>query len=649
MQDKIGELLIKNKLITESQFNEALEKQQEFPCVPIGQILCQLGFLSAADLNMVLDYNRKRLMLGEILIRQKQIDETKLKNALNKAAKERVPLGQALMRLNYLDEEKLAQAIAAQFDLLYLPMDKFSFDPELARLINVSYAQRLRIVPVGKVGRCVTLAMAYPLRGVELHELAAVIGMEIKPVIARESDIVNAQQRIFRITPRTTQEDKESINFEVSEDISREPVKSRYVDNVISADVDYLVKKIIFLAVKNAASDIHLESREFGMQVRFRIDGMLQSLDLGADALAVNSNAKQIVSKVKILCDMDISEKRRPQDSHFKLNVTKDGVTRSIDFRVSTVPCQFGENVVIRILDKRRGESSLESLGLVAGQVKALSRALEKPTGIFLVTGPTGSGKSSTLYAIMNRVNTNGVKTLTVEDPIEYTIDGVCQSEVNETIGNSFAQLLRSFLRQDPDNIMLGEIRDLETAAIAIRAALTGHTVMSTLHTNDATSAFTRLVDMGLEPTLLASTIRCVLAQRLVRQVCDQCKAAYVPAKDILAEFRFPETTSQQFLRGTGCARCNFTGFAGRRPIAELWLPSNGESLLFNKRPDNLALREVVFNQGHRTTMIEDGLRRVKLGETTLEELLRVVPYEHVEECRHRMARKLFSWDGIQV
>ncbi|MBT0652181.1 GspE/PulE family protein [Geomobilimonas luticola] len=647
MPEKLGELLIRNGLVSEAQFMAALEKQQEFPCVPIGQVLCQLGFLSSVDLNMVLDYNRKRLKLGEILVKQNHLDEAKLNNALQIAEKEHIPLGQALVRLHYLDEEKVARAIAAQYDLPFVPLDTFSFDPELARLINVNYAQRHRIVPIGKVGKVVTLAMAFPLRSAELHELAAVIDMEIKPAIARESDITTAQHRIYRIVARTSQTEKENLHFEVSEDIVRESGKSRYVDDFISADVDYLVKKIISVAIKTAASDIHLESREHGMEVRFRIDGVLQSLDLGQDAVVINDNAKQIVSKIKILCDMDIAEKRRPQDSSFKLKVTRDGAVRSVDFRVSTVPTQFGENVVIRILDKRGGAISLDTLGFQPSHVDSLCRTLEKPTGIFLVTGPTGSGKSSTLYAILNRISSNEVKTLTVEDPIEYSIDGVCQSEVNEAIGNTFARFLRSFLRQDPDNIMVGEIRDLETASISIRAALTGHTVMSTLHTNDATSAFTRLMDMGVEPSLLSSTLRCVLAQRLVRRICDHCKVRYTPAKEILGEFRFPETTSHPFARGSGCVRCNFTGFAGRRPIAELWVPTGGEVLLFNKRPDNQTLREMVFNQGQRMTLIEDGLRRVKTGETTLEELLRVVPYEHVEECRNRMAAKLFSWDAL--
>ena len=649
MPNKLGELLLQNGLVTEAQFKAALEKQQEFPSVPIGQVLCQLGFLSTVDLNMVLDYNRKRLKLGEILVKQKHLDEAKLNNALQIAEKEHLPLGQALIRLHYIDEEKVARAIAAQYDLPFVPLDTFSFEPELARLINVNYAQRHRIVPIGKTGKKVTLAMAFPLRSVELQELAAVIDMEIKPVIARESDIITAQHRIFRIIPRTAQEEKDSLHFEVTEDVSRESGKSRYVDDFISADVDYLVKKIISIAIKKAASDIHLESREHGMEVRFRVDGVLQALDLGQDAVAINNHARQVVSKVKILCDMDIAEKRRPQDSSFKLKVTKEGTVRGVDFRVSTVPTQYGENVVIRILDKRGGAITLESLGLHQGHVDVLHRTLEKPTGIFLVTGPTGSGKSSTLYAILNRINSSEVKTLTVEDPIEYTIDGVCQSEVNESIGNTFAHYLRSFLRQDPDNIMVGEVRDLETASISVRAALTGHTVMSTLHTNDATSAFSRLVDMGVDPSLLASTLRCVLGQRLVRKVCDKCRMAYAPAREILGEFRFPATTTQKFFRGSGCVQCNFTGFAGRRPIAELWVPTNSEILLFNKRPDNMTLRDVVFNQGQRSTMIEDGLRRVKQGETTLEELLRVVPYEHVEECRHRMAVKLFNWDGIQV
>ncbi|MDD2853967.1 MAG: GspE/PulE family protein [Desulfuromonadaceae bacterium] len=382
------------------------------------------------------------------------------------------------------------------------------------------------------------------------------------------------------------------------------------------------------------------------MQIRYRIDGILQAVELGADESLISPHSRQIVSKIKIMSDMDIAERRRPQDSSFKMKVSKGGTVRGVDFRVSTVPTQYGENVVIRILDKRSDAISLESLGYAPEEVSALNQALDKPTGIFLVTGPTGSGKSSTLYAILSRINTPGVKTLTIEDPIEYAIDGITQSEVNDVIGNTFARLLRAFLRQDPDNIMVGEIRDLETATISMRAALTGHTVLSTLHTNDATSAVTRLMDIGVEPSLITATLRCVLAQRLVRRICSNCSIQYTPAEKILAEFDLPLGSDIRFMQGKGCSKCNYTGFNGRIPIVELWIPTRDELLMINKQPDNQTLRNVVFATSQRLTMIENGFRQVQAGKTTLEELLRVVPFEQIEAGREKISEMFKRQSG---
>jgi len=463
--------------------------------------------------------------------------------------------------------------------------------------------------------------------------------MSITPVIAKESDIVIAQQKIFKITGVA---EHAKLHYELSEDQVRDSAKSKYVNDFISADVDYLTKRIITTGIKDGTSDIHFESTENGMVIRYRLDGVLQSIDLGTDNALISANARQIVSKIKIMCDMDIAERRRPQDSSFKMKVSKEGKVRSVDFRVSTVPTQFGENVVIRILDKRSGAITLDGLGYNSADVKALYSALEKPTGIFLVTGPTGSGKSSTLYAILSHINTPGVKTLTIEDPIEYSIDGITQTEVNEIIGNTFARLLRAFMRQDPDNIMVGEIRDLDTAVISMRAALTGHTVLSTLHTNDATSAVTRLIDMGVEPSLLSTTLRCVLAQRLVRKICPECKTRHSPAARLLEEFGIPVGCDLVFYLGKGCPACHYTGFSGRLPIVELWIPTREELLMLNRRPDNLTLRNTVFTDANRLTMIDDGFHRVQNGETTLEELLRTVPYEQIEAGRAKIA-KLFA------
>jgi type IV pilus assembly protein PilB len=636
-KNKIGELLIQRKLISLEQFEQAIEKQQSGPSQPIGQILCQMGFLKRADLGYVLDHNKKRRKLGEILISQNLLDAGRLENALKVSREENIQLGKALISRHLLDEENLARAIAFQHDLKFIDLAGVQFDPELSGFVNATFAQRHRIVPVRCREGSLIIAMAYPVQRDELSQIEKCCQMRIVPVIAKESDITNAQQKVYKIAGSHERAELHS-DFELSEDQERGGGKSKYVSDIISGDVDYLVKRIISTGIRDGASDIHFESAENGMFIRYRLDGILQTIGLGADDSLISTNARQLVSKIKILCDMDISERRRPQDSSFKMKVSKDGKVRSVDFRVSTVPTQFGENVVIRILDKRSGSISLEELGYFPDDVAALYNALDKPTGIFLVTGPTGSGKSSTLYAVLSRINTPGVKTLTIEDPIEYGIDGITQTEVNEIIGNTFARLLRAFLRQDPDNIMVGEIRDLETATISMRAALTGHTVLSTLHTNDATSAVTRLVDMGVEPSLISTTLRCVLAQRLVRHICRKCFSPYHPPEPLLAEFGIPAKTGMTFFHGKGCPFCNYTGFKGRRPIVELWLPTRDELMMFNRRPDNLTLRNAVFSQPGRLTMIEDGFRRVQAGETTLEELLRVIPYEQIEAGRQKAA-----------
>lgn len=634
-EQKLGELLIQHKLITREQFSQALEMQRLTPQQPIGQILCMLGFLSAKDLDYVLDHNKKRRKLGEILIAQGVLDQDRLHAALELCRTEKIPLGRALIRQHLVEEEQLARAIAHQHDLPFVNLTGIRFDPELSRFVNATFAQRLRIVPTRCRDNCLTIAMAYPIQRDELTQLESWCNMKIVPVIAKESDILISQQMIYKIS--RDDGDHANLSFELSEDQARDAVKSRYVNDFISADVDYLTKRIIATGIKEDASDIHFESIENGMIIRYRIDGILQTIGLGADDMLISTNARQIISKIKILCDMDIAERRRPQDSSFKMKVAKDGGVRSVDFRVSTVPTPFGENAVIRILDKRKGNITLEGLGYFAEDIKKLHAALEKPTGIFLVTGPTGSGKSSTLYAILSHINTPGTKTLTVEDPVEYSIEGITQTEVNEVIGNTFARMLRAFLRQDPDNVMVGEIRDLETATIAMRAALTGHTVLSTLHTNDATSAVTRLIDMGVEPGLISTTLRCVIAQRLVRCICSSCKISYVPPLEMQQEFGILPEHTTSFFKGKGCPTCHYTGYSGRRPIIELWIPGREELLLLNRRPDNLSLRKTIFSGAERLTMVEDGFRRVLAGETTLEELMRTVPYEQIEEGREKI------------
>ena len=639
--NRLGELLIQSRLITEQQFAKALEMQRDAPDRPIGQLLVRLGFLRKQVLMEFLDYKGKRQKLGEILIRKKLINESKLHNALALSRDENIPLGKALINLFYIEEYQLAQAIANQYELPYYTLDQFSFDPELSSIINFKYAHSHRIAPAARYEKTLTVAMAFPLDTEEMRAVRIASGMKINPVIAMEGDIVTAQKRIYMTQFDVMDRDSEErVKIEISDDREQDRIASKYVDQYYGPETDGLVSRILSLGIKERASDIHLESIENGMIARFRVDGILRSFNMDKYGPAISAQSKPIISRIKILCDMDIAEKRRPQDGSFKLKVTHNGSVRRVDFRVSTVPTQYGENVMIRILDQRGIPSSLEDLGLSDNHLKALVRELQKPTGIFLVTGPTGSGKSTTLYSLLTKLNTPGIKTLTVEDPIEYSINGVCQSEVNEAAGITFANLLRSLLRQDPDIIMIGEIRDIETAEIAMRASLTGHAVLSTLHTNDATSAVMRLHTMGLEPTLISSNLRCVLAQRLVRVVCPQCKVRQEPEDYLKREFFMKHWIPIEFVYGKGCVLCNYTGYSGRRPITEMWVPTRSEVIQINRQPDNHALRDIVFNHGNRPTLVEDGLALVKQGITTLEELLRVVPYEQITELRSKVESK---------
>lgn len=637
-QGRLGEMLLKHRIISEAQLEQARRIQTACPSAPLGQILCRLGYMGPELLGEFLDNFGKRPRLGEVLVRRKVLTPGRLEQALAVAAKNRTRLGATLLAHRIITEEQLARAVADQHDLPFVSLVNVQLPPGLTKLITASYAQAQRLVPIATERDEVTIAVAFPPKRDKLRHIESCAQLKVKLVIARESEIIQVHRRLYKDQAAAEPTDRHLSGMELSEDGIREPDKSTSAIEAVRIDVDSLVKKIIGAGIRLRASDIHFESTERGMNVRFRIDGLLQHYDLRKDEALVNTHARQIVSKIKVLCDMDIAERRRPQDSSFKMLVTKDNGTRTVDFRVSTVPTNFGESVVIRVLDKRGEKFSLESLGYAEDQIEKLHAALDKPTGIFLVTGPTGSGKSSTLYALLNRLNTPDTKTLTVEDPIEYSMDGVTQTEVNEAIGNTFADMLRAFLRQDPDNIMLGEIRDGETATIAVRAAMTGHTVLSTLHTNDATSAITRLIDIGVEPNLLITTLRCVLAQRLARRVCERCRQSYVPSAALRGEFSLPADANPRFYRGNGCPQCNFTGYAGRLPITELWLPTHEELLMLNRGMDNLALRREVFAAGKRMTLVEDGLQRVFRGETTLEELMRVVPHEQITHCRDNVS-----------
>jgi len=375
-----------------------------------------------------------------------------------------------------------------------------------------------------------------------------------------------------------------------------------------------------------------------GMRVRFRIDGVLQELNLGSLHQALQDNARRIISRIKVIAKLDISERRRPQDGSFRVTLQQKGERRPVDFRVSVIPGYYGESVVIRILDRRAAPSSIDGLGFSAAVSEQLRKVLARPTGLFLVTGPTGSGKSSTLYAALTSLYRPQIRILTAEDPIEYVYDQFSQSEVNERIGNTFANYLRAFLRHDPEIIMVGEIRDDDTASMALRAAQTGHLVLSTLHTNTAVGAVTRLQDLSVDLNLVASSLLGVLSQRLVRTVCPSCKAPYTPSRELVREF-FDTPPQMTWFKGRGCEACAFSGYKGRIAVAELWVPDERDVILISK---NAPFEEIRESAARSTTpMACDVAARLAEGRTNLEELIRVLPYSSVYEFRQLQAESL--------
>jgi type IV pilus assembly protein PilB len=633
--------MLEEGLISQSQLQEALRTQSEADVYrPIGQLLVEQKAISAKQLNVVIDKYHKRARLGEILLKSKVITGEQLEIALSYQKTAGLPLGEMLIKLNYVNEETMRQALCKHLNIPFIDLDKFAIEPSLRKLINKSYAKNNRVLPIANLGNTITLAMEDPTNTEVVKELRSSTGMSINIVTSTSSKIRHAFAKLYGEELNGEQETDNGHEL-ISDEEVEEYGKSKYVDeNQQNQRADDAVRKIINIAVKNRTSDIHIESLDNRVLVRFRIDGVLQELNLGALQDSINKNRKEIISRIKILGKMDISEKRRPQDGSFRVRVERNGEVVAVDFRVSIIPSYYGENVVLRILDKRNAPTSIHSLGFSQAITEQLQQLLKRTTGILLITGPTGSGKSSTLYAALMTLFRPEVRILTAENPIEYVYENLSQCEVNDKIGNTFAQYLRAFLRHDPEVIMVGEIRDQETAEMAFRAAQTGHMLLSTLHTNDAISAVTRLLDLNIEANMITSSLLGVHAQRLVRKVCEQCKEEYVPSEELQQEFFATPPVGFRWLRGKGCPQCNFMGYKGRMAVAELWTPNEDDIVLINK---GVPFDEIKASAQKSTIlMAQDAMEKVQAGKTTLEELMRTLPYSSIEQFR-RMNSPLVS------
>ncbi len=637
---QLGKLLVAEGLVSEQQIAEALGEQPTGSAyVPLGRLLVDKKVVTARQLALVLERSDKRLRFGEVLRRNGSITEEQLELALQEQHRVKRPLGEVLIKLGYVTEEAMRQALCLQLGVPYVDLDGMTLDKSLTRLINLNYARRHWLVPVALVGQALTVSMDDPTKTATVEELSQLTGYVVSVVTSSHAAIKRAFKRLYDQPLSPERAEGGGVQIETiavdgqPEGDPRTGPKSRYVDEYFQdKKADAAVRQLIALAVERRASDVHLETLSGRMHIRFRVDGVLQELDLGPLQHNADASAREIISRVKVLGKLDISERRRPQDGSFRVRLERNGETHNIDFRVSILPSYYGESCVLRILDKKNAPTTIDQLGFSKAVSSQLRQLMKRTTGVVLVTGPTGSGKSTTLYSALMTAYRPEIRVLTAEDPIEYVYDQFSQSEVNDRIGNTFARYLRAFLRHDPEVIMIGEIRDEETAEMAFRAAQTGHLLLSTLHTNDAVSTVTRLLDMKVDSNLLASSLLGVLGQRLARTVCPECRRPYQPTPELVREFFAEVPTGLEFHQGAGCAACNHTGYRGRTSIAELWVPSQQDVILISKG----ASFDEIRNSARRSTisMAEDVLERLAAGRTNLEELIRVMPYSAVYRFR---------------
>ena len=555
--------------------------------------------------------------LGAILLETTSLTEEQLEQALKFQKEKGIRLGDALVQLKFLRTEDILKGLSIQLGFPY--ENKINVDlipPDLVTRLPINYAKKNEVVPLRKEDGFIVVAMADPGNYSVIDDLRLMFNAPIKPVIASSYEIMNAINMAYNKTTTSGEEAMSELDESMSEIDTdfNEPVD--LLDASDEAPIIRLVNALLFRAVKQKASDIHIEPFEKELVVRFRIDGILYDI-MHPPKRAQNA----IISRIKIMANLNIAEKRLPQDGRIRLKIAG----KDIDIRVSTVPTAFGESVVMRLLDRSSVLLELEQLGLWGRNLELMDKLIHSRHGIILVTGPTGSGKSTTLYAALAKLNSKELKILTIEDPIEYQLPGINQVQVNPKIDLTFATGLRAFLRHDPDVIMVGEIRDKETAEIAIQASLTGHLVLSTLHTNDAPSSITRLIDMGIEPFLVSSSVIGIIAQRLVRTVCKECAKKYTPTEKELEQIglSLSDIGSRQILKATGCPACLETGYAGRTGIHEFMIMDDDIRVEIMKGSDASVLKRVAVRNG-MLTLRQDAARKVLEGITTIEEVLRV-------------------------
>ena len=552
------------------------------------------------------------LFIDHGLMDRAQADDVLLETTQNGKA-----IDQAMVDHGIVDEKQFYQTIADALGAEVINLEQVEFTPQILHLIPAGLARLHRALPIGMQDNAIRVALVDPLDTQTIEDLRFALGRDIQVVLAPTLQIEERLKKHYG-------EDTSSMEEILKQLGETGELMALAGDKAVGANVEAeanatpiirFVDLILYQAIQDRASDIHFEPFENEFKVRYRVDGALYEMAPPPRRLAL-----PVISRVKVMANMNIAERRLPQDGRIQKNIAG----RSVDLRVSTLPTQFGESVVLRVLDRSTVNLDLESLGMPDYILNYILEVIHRPNGIFIVTGPTGSGKTTTLYSCLRKINTIESKLLTAEEPVEYDLEGIMQVPVNEAIGLTFARVLRAFLRQDPDRIMVGETRDLETAQIAIQASLTGHLVFTTLHTNDAPGAIARLIDMGVEPFLISSTLDAVLGQRLLRSICPDCRTSYQPNESLLEQLNLApnEIGERHFYYGKGCEKCNRTGYKGRKGIYELMKISDPIRELINERSPSVVLKQKAIELG-MTTLRQDGIRSIFEGDTTIEEVLK--------------------------
>jgi type IV pilus assembly protein PilB len=581
--------------------------------------------------------------IGELLLKEKLITPAQLQEALNYQRTTGGKLGANLVKLGFIKDDEITALLSKQYGVPSIALTQFEIDPGVIKLVPAETARKYQIVPLSRAGATLTIAMTDPTNVFAMDDVKFMTGYNVEPVVASETALLEAIDKYYgagaptpsRSSAPTTAPGESALEVatraldDVSQLTASDDVEVIEELEEISADslarqgeeapVIKLVNVVLMSAISKGASDIHIEPYEKEYRIRYRIDGILYNIM--TPPLKMRD---AITSRIKIMAKLDIAEKRLPQDGRIKIRFSDNGAPKDIDFRVSCLPTLFGEKIVMRLLDKSKLMLDMTKLGFEEESLKKLETAISKPWGMVLVTGPTGSGKTNTLYSSISKINTLETNIMTAEDPVEFNLLGVNQVQVRENIGLNFAAALRSFLRQDPNIILVGEIRDFETAEIAVKAALTGHLVLSTLHTNDAPSTINRLMNMGIEPFLVASSLNLVCAQRLVRRICTNCRVEEPVAPRALEQMGYTAEDAKTVkpFKGAGCENCNKTGYKGRVGLYEVMEITDELRELILVGASSLELRRKAVEEG-MITLRGSGLRKVKLGVTTLEEVLR--------------------------